>query len=170
MRVIHVSGGCPGRARVLVVACMAGLHRRPRCRRDRRPWSWSASTRPRRLELSLEELAALPQVTVATENEFSDGDGQPIAARWCATCWPSSGSTGSNEVRFVAANDYYVDIPTSDFRDYDAILAMEADGETLSRREKGPLWLMYPISDHAELEDPIYLRRLIWQVVRIEAL
>ena len=54
-------------------------------------------------------------------------------------------------VRFTAANDYFVDIPTSDFRDYDAILAMEADGETLSRREKGPLWLMYPISDHAEL-------------------
>ena len=46
---------------------------------------------------------------------------------------------------------------------------MEADGEKLSRREKGPLWLMYPISDHAELNDPIYLRRLIWQVVRIEA-
>ena len=47
---------------------------------------------------------------------------------------------------------------------------MEANGKKLSRREKGPLWLMYPISDHAELTDPIYLRRLIWQVVRIEAL
>ena len=72
-------------------------------------------------------------------------------------------------VRFVAANDYFVDIPTEDFRDYDAILAMEANGEKLSRREKGPLWLMYPISDHAGARDPIYLRRLIWQVVRIEA-
>ena len=29
---------------------------------------------------------------------------------------------------------------------------------------------MYPISDHDELSDPIYLRRLIWQVVRIEGL
>ena len=74
------------------------------------------------------------------------------------------------EVRLVAANDYFVDIPTEDFRAYDAILAMEADGKRLSRREKGPLWLMYPISDHPELKDPIYLRRLIWQVVRIEAL
>ena len=74
------------------------------------------------------------------------------------------------EVRLIAANDYFVDIPTEDFRAYDAILAMEADGKRLSRREKGPLWLMYPISDHAELNDRIYLRRLIWQVVRIEAL
>ena len=47
---------------------------------------------------------------------------------------------------------------------------MEADGKPLSRRDKGPLWLMYPISDNAALRDPIYLRRLIWQVIRIEAL
>jgi hypothetical protein len=75
----------------------------------------------------------------------------------------------ADSLRFVAANDYYVDIPTSDFRKYNVILAMEADGQRLSRRDKGPLWLMYPFSDFPELNDPIYLRRLIWQVVRIEA-
>jgi hypothetical protein len=73
------------------------------------------------------------------------------------------------EVRFVAANDYFVEIPTSDFLQYDAILAIEADGKPLSRREKGPIWLMYPISEFSELRNPEYLRRLIWQVVRIEA-
>jgi hypothetical protein len=120
------------------------------------------------LELSLDELAAMPQVTVATENEFSDGIVDyrgPLVRDVLARL----GLDELETVRFIAANDYYVDIPTSDFRDFDAILAMEADGERLSRREKGPLWLMYPISDHAELNDPIYLRRLIWQVVRIEA-
>jgi hypothetical protein len=45
---------------------------------------------------------------------------------------------------------------------------MEADGKKLSRRDKGPLWLMYPISDNAELADPRYIHRLIWQVIRIE--
>ena len=70
----------------------------------------------------------------------------PTAARWCATCWRGSASRRSTSCAFVAANDYYVDIPTEDFTTYDAILAMEADGERLSRREKGPLWLMYPIS------------------------
>ena len=78
----------------------------------------------------------------------------PTAARWCATCWRSSALDRLETVRFTAANDYFVDIPTSDFRDYDAILAMEADGKKLSRREKGPLWLMYPISDHPELQRP----------------
>ena len=121
------------------------------------------------LDLSLDDLAALPQVTVKTENEFSDGTVTykgPLVRDVLAKL----GLDKLDQVRFIAANDYYVDIPTDDFVKYDAILAMEANGEKLSRREKGPLWLMYPISDHAELKDPIYLRRLIWQVVRIEPL
>ena len=119
--------------------------------------------------LSLEDLAALPQVVVKTENEFSDGVVSyrgPLARDVLAEL----GLERLNTVRLVAANDYYVDIPTSDFADYDVILAMEADGKPLSRRDKGPLWLMYPITDNDALRDPIYLRRLIWQVVRIEAL
>ena len=126
-------------------------------------------TDARTLDLSLDDLAALPQVTVKTENEFSDGVVTyrgPLVRDVLAKL----GLDKLDQVRFIAANDYYVDIPTEDFANYDAILAMEANGEKLSRREKGPLWLMYPISDHAELKDPIYLRRLIWQVVRIQPL
>ncbi len=122
----------------------------------------------RALDLSLQELQAMPQTTVATENEFSDG----VVSYRGPLVRDVLGLAGMErlaEVRFVAANDYFVDIPTRDFSDYDAILAMTADGERLSRREKGPLWLMYPISDHAELRSRVYLRRLIWQVVRIES-
>lgn len=123
----------------------------------------------RNLDLSLDDLAALPQVVIKTENEFSDG---VVAYRGplVRDVLAELGLDRLSTVRFVAANDYYVDIPTSDFTDYDVILAMEADGKPLSRRDKGPLWLMYPISDNAELRDPVYLRRLIWQVIRIEAL
>jgi hypothetical protein len=128
-----------------------------------------SSDKSETLALSLDDLAALPQTTVKTENEFADGMVTyrgPLVREVLAKL----GLDKLEEVRFVAANDYYVDIPTRDFTDYDAILAMEANGEKLSRREKGPLWLMYPISDHAELKDPVYLRRLIWQVVKIEPL
>jgi hypothetical protein len=119
--------------------------------------------------LTLDDLEALPQVVVRTENEFSDGVVAyrgPLARDVIAEIGLDRLST----VRFVAANDYYVDIPTSDLAEYDVILALEADGKPLSRRDKGPLWLMYPISDNPALRDPAYLRRLIWQVVRIEAL
>jgi hypothetical protein len=118
------------------------------------------------LEYTTDELAAMPQTTILTENEFVDGQVSyrgPLVRDVLA----EAGLDKLESVRFVAANDYYVDIPTQNFRDYDAILALEADGERLSRRDKGPIWLMYPISDHPELHDPTYSRRLIWQVVKI---
>jgi hypothetical protein len=121
------------------------------------------------LEFTLEELAELPQVTIVTENEFSDGEVSyrgPLIRDVLA----HMGLDRADTIRLTAANDYYVDIPSSDFRRYNVILALEADGARLSRREKGPLWVMYPISDHSEQRDPVYKTRLIWQVVRIESL
>ncbi len=121
------------------------------------------------LDFTLDELAALPQVTIVTENEFSDGEvvyRGPLVRDVIEHL-----ALGQTEtLRFTAANDYYVEIPTSDFRRFDVILALEADGVRLSRRDKGPIWLMYPISDHQELRDPLFIHRLIWQVVRIESL
>jgi hypothetical protein len=128
-----------------------------------------AANKASTIELTLADLAAMPQTTISTETEFTDGTVAftgPLARDVLALV----GMENVKTVRFVAANDYSVDIPTSDLQEYDVILAMQADGKALSRRDRGPLWLMYPISDHAELEDPLYLRRLIWQVVRIEAL
>lgn len=121
------------------------------------------------LEFSLESLSELPQVTIVTENEFSDG---PVSYRGplVRDVLAHLGLDQTETVRITAANDYYVDIPTSDFRRYSVVLAIEADGKRLSRREKGPIWVMYPISDHPELRDPVYNTRLIWQVVRIESL
>lgn len=121
------------------------------------------------LEFSLEALDALPQTTVVTENEFTDGE-VTYRGPLVRDVLEHLALQDADTIRFTAANDYYVDVPASDFRRYNVILALEADGQRLSRRDKGPLWLMYPISDHSELRSPVYNTRLIWQVVRIESL
>lgn len=121
------------------------------------------------LEFSLDELRAMPQTTIVTENEFTDGKVEyrgPLVRDVLERLALNQADT----IRFTAVNDYYVDIPTSDFTRFDAILALEADGKPLSRRDKGPIWLMYPISDHDALQAPIYVNRLIWQIYRIESL
>jgi hypothetical protein len=119
--------------------------------------------------LSIADLEAMPQHALVTSNEFTDGEVTyvgPLARDVLARM----DLEGVAYLRLTALNDYYIDVPRSDFYRYDVIFAMEADGQRLSRRDKGPLWLMYPISDHPELSDPIYNARLIWQVVRVEAL
>ena len=124
---------------------------------------------PTRAEVRFSEadLLALPQVTIRTRTEFTDGVVEfvgPLARDAIAFIDVGSATT----IHLVAANDYAIDIPFSDLTDYDVILAMQTNGERLTIRDKGPIWLMYPLDDHAELQDPMYNNRLIWQLTFIE--
>ncbi len=64
----------------------------------------------------------------------------------------------------VALNDYAIDLPVVDAKDYEVLLATRIDGEPMRVREKGPLWIIYPWSQHAELAGPVYESRSIWQL------
>lgn len=138
------------------------------------PWTAAAETvltlqrGTKTLEFTLQDLAALPQHTVVTDNEFTD---LPVAytGPLARDVLELLALDDLDTVRFTAANDYFIDVPADDFHSYDVILAMEADGQKLSRRDKGPLWLMYPLREHPELAGPVYNARLIWQVVRVDA-
>jgi len=114
-----------------------------------------------------EDLLALPQVTIRTGTEFTDGviafEG-PLARDVISRVGRGTATT----VRAVAANDYAVEMPVQEFFKYDVVLALYADGKRLTMRDKGPIWVMYPIDDHAELQDPDYNRRLIWQLTTLE--
>ncbi len=77
------------------------------------------------------------------------------------------GGTGEN-VKVTALDGYAMDVPVSDFMNYDVILATEIDGRKLAIREKGPAWIVYPVSQHPELNDTIYEARSVWQVKSID--
>ena len=113
------------------------------------------------------DLLALPQVTVRTRTEFTDGVVEfigPLARDAVAFIETGTATT----VHLVAANDYAIDIPLSDLAEYDVILAMQANGERLSLRDKGPIWLMYPMDDIDELPDSRFNNRLVWQLTTME--
>ena len=68
----------------------------------------------------------------------------------------------------LALNDYLVDIPISDFMEYDVLLALEEDGVELTPRDRGPIWIVYPRDEHPELNTSEMNDRWIWQVKSIE--
>lgn len=74
----------------------------------------------------------------------------------------AAGVTGT-EVVCVALNDYKVVIPLSDFQAYDVLLALKMNGETLSVREKGPIWIIYPAAT-ADHDDGDIRSRMVWQL------
>lgn len=116
---------------------------------------------------SREDLLALHQFTLTTANDFVDGKPRfegPLMRDLIAAV-----SGQHTEVaRLFAENDYTVKISTQEFLDYDVVLALTQDGKRLSLRDMGPIWLIYPMSDHPELADPSNNNKLIWQLVRVE--
>lgn len=67
-----------------------------------------------------------------------------------------------------ALNDYTVEIPLSDIIPGGPILAYAQNGEPLSVRDKGPLWVIYPYDAKAEYQSEVIYARSIWQVKRME--
>ena len=67
-------------------------------------------------------------------------------------------------VLVLSASAMSAEIPTSDFQRYPVILAMTMNGKPLSRRDKGPLWIVYPRDDHPELATPEVNARWVWQL------
>jgi len=112
------------------------------------------------------DLEALPQQNFDTSTIWTSGQmtfsGPPLRSV-LATAGIATG-----RVELIAANDYRVGIDLADLGAEVPILATRIDGSPFSRREKGPLWLVYPYdADPAFRSEAIYARS-IWQIVRIE--
>ena len=71
-------------------------------------------------------------------------------------------------LRAIAHNDYAVDIPVGDAVDGGPIIAYLRNGEEMSLREKGPLWVIYPFDSTPDYQTEQIYSRSIWQLDRIE--
>jgi hypothetical protein len=67
----------------------------------------------------------------------------------------------------VALNDYAVDVPIADLRNYPVLFALQADGEYMPISTRGPAMLVYPYNDF-EFDVAIYNDFWAWQIATIE--
>jgi hypothetical protein len=113
------------------------------------------------VSFTMAELEAMPRHVIVTTTEFTDG---PIAFAGPLARDVLRPPADASVAIMTALNDYAVEVPLDDLTRYDVVLAIRMDGAAMSRRDKGPIWLMYPMDDHDELRQPIYVNRLIWQL------
>jgi hypothetical protein len=73
-------------------------------------------------------------------------------------------------VRAIALNDYSTEIPIADFAQHGVLLALKRDGNYLTVRDKGPLFIVYPYDSDPALKSPRYYGRSAWQVARLVVL
>ncbi len=87
------------------------------------------------------------------------------------SCWPifsTSSGAGRADARATALNEYEIAIPASDAAEFGVLLAMSMDGKPLSRRDKGPIWIVYPRDGISRIQDERYDARWVWQLSKIE--
>lgn len=116
-------------------------------------------------DFSVADLQALGEREVQTTTIWSDGVQTFVGVSLDVLMAHVGVTEGTLEA--AAVNDYAVQIPMSDARPDGPIVAYLRNGETMSLRDKGPLWVIYPYDSGAEFRTEEVYSRSIWQLNRI---
>lgn len=73
-------------------------------------------------------------------------------------------------LKATAVNDYAVEVPIKDAVEGGPIIAYLNNGEPMSVRDKGPLWIVYPFDSDPKYQTEVIYSRSIWQLDRLEAI
>lgn len=117
-------------------------------------------------EFDLAGLEALGMHTTTTKTPWYDG-AKTFEGPLGSALLDAVGATGTT-LKVTALNDYVTEIPVADFREHPVILATKLDGEPMSVRDKGPIFVIYPFDDEPALNNETYFGRSAWQVKSIE--
>ncbi len=72
------------------------------------------------------------------------------------------------QLTIVAHNDYKSKMPVDDLNKHDVIFATRQNGELMTLRNKGPLFVIYPFDEVPALKSEVYFNRSVWQIKSIQ--
>tara|TARA_R110000765_G_scaffold24497_1_gene61244 strand:+ start:186 stop:662 length:477 start_codon:yes stop_codon:yes gene_type:complete len=114
---------------------------------------------------TLEDLQALPSTDFVTGTIWTEGP-QVFEGVLLKELLDKLDVT-EGEIEAIAINDYSVTLPVSDATADGPIVAYLANGSLMSRRGKGPLWIVYPYDSNPMYKTETIYSRSIWQLDRI---
>lgn len=114
-------------------------------------------------DFTLAQLQAFPQKTVITTTPWTEGS-HTYTGVLLRDLLDKQGLQKAAKLNAKALNDYVTTITVADVYKYDVLLALTQDGKLLTRRNKGPVWVIYPLSQNPELDKPSYHSAMIWQL------
>lgn len=109
-------------------------------------------------------LEAPDWVDITTHTSFTSGP-QRFAGPTLVSLLDAVGARGKT-ISATAVNDYTIKFPVDHARAHDVILAMDKNGKPMRVRDKGPIWVVYPLSE-ADAEMRPFDSQMIWQLARI---
>ncbi len=116
------------------------------------------------MDIATIEQAGVVEYTVTDPFEEKAIRYQGVLMRDLLNLWQVADD--AQTVELVALNDYMIDIPIADFRDYPVLFALQADGVYMEPDYRGPAMLVYPV-DQYEFDAMLVQRKWIWQIKAI---
>lgn len=119
-------------------------------------------------QFDMEMLQNLPSHSFVTSTIWTDGD-QTFEGVELSVIAELVGFEGDT-LSASAVNDYSIDIPATDAQPGRALIAYKRNGQPMSLRDKGPLWIVYPFDSSPDFQSETIYSRSIWQLNRIAVL
>ncbi|WMC09930.1 molybdopterin-binding protein [Oceanimonas pelagia] len=120
------------------------------------------------VDFTLPELQALPQGEVTTAHPWSE---QPNTYRGLDLRALLDTLFAHAKIRTLyleALNGFSVAVDWQEVAPYSPLLAWSENGRLMSRRDKGPLWLILPYDRVSELQQAEFLHYMAWQLRHIK--
>ena len=107
-------------------------------------------------------LDAMATETLATSTPWTQGP-QKFDGFRLATLLKRVGATGSG-LKATALNDYATTMPIAEAMADGAFVAIRQNGQPMSVRDRGPLWIVFPYDSDQRLTTDAVLNRSVWQL------
>ncbi|MBT3144613.1 molybdopterin-dependent oxidoreductase [Neptunomonas phycophila] len=114
------------------------------------------------VEFDMAMLQELPSQHITTYTSWTNGT--PVFKGVLLTDLLDKVKAQGQKIRVTALNMYSADIDVKTLEQFPIILAYAMDGEAMSIRDKGPLWVIYPVKEFPELDQPKHVSSMVWQV------
>lgn len=128
----------------------------------------TVETQASSIDYDLAALRDLPQTSFETSTIWTTGVKEFTGVALLALLDEMEIKSGT--VRARAANDYAVDIPVASLSADAPIVAWQMDDALMSRRGKGPLWIVFPYDRSPEFRTETVYSQSVWQLQSLHVL
>lgn len=110
-------------------------------------------------------LTAIGETSFSTSTIWTEGEVEFTGVALADLLTHLGIETGT--LKATAINDYAIEIPVAEALSNPALVAYMMNGQPMSVREKGPLWIVYPYDSDSKFQAETFYSRSIWQLDRI---
>jgi len=123
------------------------------------------------VEFHLSDLDALDQHTVTTKTPWTDQEqfSGPLVRDVLKKVFARDVSADDEPLTAYALNHYTVKLRRDLLAEYAVILATRMNGKTMRIRNKGPIWIVFPLDQHPQLDNTEVHSQMVWQLNKLES-